>query len=135
MGKEHNSFIVHIEKVEDNIPTGWYMNPYIEEYIPFRGLSDMVLKIDDSLHELMEKEERGESSEMTCYHSLRDFTCQRKPQFFYLIQILYTCHYSWQGVLTGTNQPRIAFKSVQDCIYKINQAMQGKQLRRKQTRN
>ncbi|MDO4276618.1 MAG: hypothetical protein Q4D16_23395, partial [Eubacteriales bacterium] len=43
-----------------------------------------------------------------------------------------TEHHSWQGLLTGTNQPRTAFRSTLDCILLMNHAMQGKRSQRKQ---
>lgn len=132
MGKEYRSFAVYIEKTEAGIHSGWFMNLYIQEYVMFRDLGEMIVKMDESLHWLIEQEEQRGLDEMTCYHSFRDFTFQSKPQSFYLIQILYTEHHSWQGLLTGTNQPRTAFRSTLDCILLMNHAMQGKRVQRKQ---
>ena len=131
MNKEFRSFVVNIEKAEDDMQTGWFMNPYIQEYITFRDLGEMVIRMDERLHHLIEKEEQGKPGEMICYHTFRDFTFQSKPRFFYLIQILYTEHHSWQGLIAGTNRPRIAFRSSLECIHIMDQAIQGKRPQKK----
>lgn len=128
MEKEFRSFAVNIEKSENDMQKGWFMNPYIQEYITFRDLGEMVVKMDECMHHLIEKEEQGE---LICCHSFRDVVFQSKPRFFYLIQILYTQHHSWQGLVAGTNRPRITFRSTLDCIRIMDQAIQGKQSRKK----
>lgn len=137
MGKTFGSFIVHIEKTENDVLEGWFMNPYIQEYVAFHDLGVMVLKMDESLRWLMEKEEQGELHEMAQCHSFRDFTFPptNHPRFCYQIQILYTSYHSWQGLIAGTNRPRTTFKSTLDCIHKLNQAIMGHQTKKKSSAN
>lgn len=124
MGKEFSSFIVYIENIENGVPKGWFMNPYMEKYEPFTDLGNMLLKMDTGLHRLMEKEKRGELNDSARCHSFQDFIFPVKARYFYLIQILYASHHSWQGLITGTNRPNITFKSALDCIRKMDEAMQ-----------
>lgn len=116
MKKDYGTFAIYMDKVKDDTLEGWFMNPYMPERVSFHDLGEMVLKMDDSLHQVMEQEQREEVNDMDTYS---------KSQFFYLIQILYTRHDSWQGIITGTNQPQTTFKSTVDCIRKINNAMEG----------
>lgn len=133
MGKGLGIFIINIEEVENGKAKGWFINPYLEETVPFRGQGDMMVKMDRTLQELSEKERQEGISHMHVFHSLRDYAFGKTPKFFFLIEILYTYHNSWQGLLTGTNRTRIPFRSALECIQLMEQAMQRNPLKKRRT--
>lgn len=134
MKKELGTFVVHIENIENGVPKGWFMNPYMKEQVTFHDYGDMELKIDDTLLKLQQEEEQVGISSMNYFQSFRDISYRTKPLFFYLIQILYTCNSSWQGLIAGTDRPKVTFKSALDCIRKMNDAMQEHQAYERQSK-
>lgn len=133
MEKELGIFIISIEEVENEKAKGWFINPYLEDPVPFQGQGDMMVKMDRAIQELSEKESREGISHMPLFHSLRDYAFEKAPKFFFLIEILYTYHNSWQGLLTGTVRPRIPFRSALECIQLMDQAIQKKMIKKRRT--
>lgn len=126
MKKELGIFIIYIEEVEKGRAKGWFINPCLEGTVPFQGQGDMIVKMDRTLQKLSEKERQEGISHMPVFHSLRDVMFEKAPKFFFLIEILYTYHDSWQGLLSGTRQTRIPFRSALECVCLIDQDIQKK---------
>lgn len=121
MMKVNEVFVIHIERTDEGVSKGCFISPYIKDYVEFVDLGDMILKINRTLQM---GNSQDEYANRICYHSLRDFAFDKKCRYFYLLEVLYTEHSSWQGRLSGTNCTRIYFKSVLDLLKKMNQSME-----------
>lgn len=129
--ENYGIFVVCIEQLKEKSVRGWFMNPYIEHYIKFCDLGEMILKMDTVLQKLIKEEEKTGMANMQCYHPLQTFKASTRPEFFYVIQVLYMCCGTWQGIITGINRPRTPYKSTLDCIQKMDHAMRESKIKKK----
>lgn len=123
MRKIDEVFVIYIEKIEDGVSKGSFINPYIKEYVEFSDLNDMILKINRIIQE---KAGQYQGTNQKCYHTFHELAfarCSSSFRYFYFLEVLYTEYSSWQGQVTGTDCPRTCFKSVLDLLEKINQSM------------
>lgn len=130
MRKIDEVFVIYIEKIEDGVSKGSFINPYIKEYVAFSDLSDMILKMNRIL---LEQAGPAPCINRKCYHTFHELAfarCSSSFRYFYFLEVLYTEYSSWQGLVTGTDCPKTCFKSVLDLLEKINQSMVHEQKRK-----
>lgn len=114
-------FFIHVENIRDHTPEGWIMNPNYCEILRFHDLGDMLLKINRILTYL---EIRGEkSAELPECHSLQDCGFGKNAVCFYLLQVLYTQHNSWQGQLRGADGRQTYFRSALEALCVMNEGI------------
>lgn len=115
--------IVHIEEMENGISEGWLMSPYVRELLKFHGSGDMILQMDHMLQWIWKEGGQKGDESLPVFHSFKEFSFPQRPKYFFVLQILHREHFSWQGVIRGTNCTPTGFKSVLDLLRKMDASM------------
>ena len=125
------SFLIYIDSYENGVPVGQYQNPCRGESVPFQSLTQLLLRLEQSL----DLENIPQS-----FHKVRTFIpltgylpdlpegegLKRGKMSTFAIQILFRRNASWQGTITWVDKNRKQnFRSVLELITLLNSALEG----------
>ncbi|MCR0155790.1 hypothetical protein MKC74_06720 [[Clostridium] innocuum] len=97
---------------------GIFFNPYMKEPIPFYTIADLIVKIEEVMDGIEKMKESGITSSITeLMNNYKKMAVDWNPEYFFVIEILYKQHNSWQGRIKGSSlEDSVCFKSVMELI-------------------
>jgi hypothetical protein len=127
-GAEYRTTIVCIDSHENRIPQGRFYNPYLPEGVAFCGLTQFLMKMEDSLNQM------DFPRSFTAVRSFApmpeypaespDTVCQTGKLATFSIRILFRQNASWQGLITWMEGRREqSFRSVLELTFLIDSAL------------
>lgn len=128
------TFLVCVDSYNDSVPTGRYSRPYYGETGHYKGLVELLMKLENS----MDLEDVPQSfREMRTFYSLGGFWEEDGREFVpgtgkvatFSLQILFRRNSSWQGSITWLEGRQTqSFRSVLEMIALINSALTANRL-------
>ena len=125
------TFLIEIDSFENGVPVGQYRNPYQGEAGLFRSLTELLLKMEQSLdvENIPQAFHRVRSFVPLAGHWL-DTSADEQPRAgkmsTFVVQILFRRNASWQGTITWLDKKQTQnFRSVLELIILINSALEG----------
>ena len=127
------TFLIYLDRYDEGIPSGQIYHPHTEECLHFKGLTQMLLCMEQT----MDLENLPQS-----FHSVRSFfpfsagfpdAADAHPRVgklaTFALQILFRRNASWQGSISWLEgKQRQSFRSVLELITLLNSAMEAKRL-------
>ena len=125
------TYLIYIDSFKNGVPIGHYHNPCREDSGQFQSLTELLLKLEQSL----DVENIPQS-----FHKVRTFfpltgywldepadeRMRRGKMGTFAVQILFRRNASWQGTITWLDQKQTQnFRSVLELIVLMNSALEG----------
>lgn len=123
MIRDYDYYIIKVDEVRNGTPMGRIINLCIQGTIQFYDLGDMILKINKTMFNLIEKVKQSKSEELPTFHSFRELIYGNSSKYFFLVRMVCSDEISWHGIVEGSNCHRKGFKSVLDLMCKIDCAL------------
>lgn len=125
------TFLIYIDSFENGVPVGQYSNPCREESGQFQSLTQLLLKLEQSLD--VENIPQSFNKVRTFFPLTGywlDIPADERPRMgkmsTFVVQILFRRNASWQGTITWLDQNQTQnFRSVLELIVLINSALEG----------
>lgn len=126
---DSRTFLLYIDSYENDVPVGRYYNPAREEGGTFKSLTQLLLKLEQS----MDEENMPQSFQtvrtfapvMGCWQEGYEAVSSRMgKQATFAVNILFRRNASWQGSLLWLNEKETKpFRSVLEFISLLNSAL------------
>lgn len=124
---DSRTFLLYIDSYENDVPVGRFCHPEREESGSFRGLTQLLLKLE----QVMDDEDMPQS-----FQKMRTFaptmgywehgsvSANMGKQATFALHILFRRNASWQGMLTWLDEKKtMQFRSVLEFISLLNSAL------------
>ncbi len=129
-GGSYRTIVVCVDSQEANIPSGRFYNPYLCQGIAFKGLTQFVKKMEQSL-DLMEEIDRLCEPREDLFAEAGYFPmcrCHTGQKATFAVRILFRQNGSWQGCCTWLEQKQnYSFKSALEFVLLLSEALEIKE--------
>ncbi|MBQ7796629.1 MAG: hypothetical protein IJ374_08745 [Lachnospiraceae bacterium] len=125
------TFLIYIDSYENGVPVGQYHNPCREESGQFQSMTQLLLKVEQSLD--VENIPQSFNKVRTFFPLTGywlDVPADVRPRMgkmsTFVVQILFRRNASWQGTITWLDKKQTQnFRSVMELIVLMNSALEG----------
>lgn len=125
------TFLLYIDSYDDGVPVGHYHNLCREELVEFRSLTQLLLKLDQSLD--IDNMPQSFNKVRTFFplngYGLEVITepCSKVGKMAtFVVHILFRRNASWQGTVTWLDEGRVQnFRSVMELVVLMNSALEN----------
>ena len=115
---------IAVDSYEDQVPTGWICNPYLEEALPFHGVTQLLIRMEALLDQLNFPQSftknRGMPRSLTTAAPSRGMREGAVETFS--LRILFRRNASWQGSLARDSREE-PFRSVLELLFLLDAAL------------
>lgn len=126
---DERTFLIFIDSYENNVPTGCYYSPYHEETDAFQSLSQLLLKLDQSLD--VENIPQSFQNLRTFFPKAgiwpsvsQEISLGRGRLATFVVRVYFRRNVSWQGRVTWLDEERTQnFRSVLELICLMDSAL------------
>ncbi|MBE6955666.1 MAG: hypothetical protein E7449_07160 [Ruminococcaceae bacterium] len=127
------TFLIYLDRYDDGIPCGQIFHPQTEECLHFRGLTQLLLSMEQTMD--LENLPQSFQSVRTFFPFVGTFSNNADAQprvgklATFALQILFRRNASWQGSISWLEgKQRQSFRSVLELVHLMNSAMEAKRL-------
>lgn len=115
---------ISVDSYEDQVPTGWICNPYLEEAVPFHGVVQFLIRMEALLDQLNFPQSftknRGMPRSLTTAAPSRGMREGEVETFS--LRILFRRNASWQGSLAWDSREE-PFRSILELLLLMDTAL------------